>query len=440
MLAFLGVFWVMLLMLTTGRPGAAASGGLAALLVCACAVMALIAAHRIKVLADALRVFSMQRAPDALWQAWARGTLTSLTRYWAAICIGMAAQLLMPASTTFWLAAPALLSLLLCLTVQRMLARSGLAVRGRALMIDIAVSALALHAAFGPGVGASAQWFASLPAPLLLAFALAWPAMAWLLQRRWQGPLPAYRASEGKPATLAPGGVSSFFKRYSVLRWDDTATGASAMPGYKPLAMLSRTVSGELLFYLVLLQILPVQWGDSATPLRALGLYIICTVTASKLLVRDLHWRSLLLPGGMRRGRIGAHILRSTLTMQALALLIAGLAYAAFQLATGTPADTVLARLAGAAILPFELAFVTSGAVALRACSTRQFMGVAGAIAIMAGIAYLVLEPRLPDAGNWTIGQSYLSLLLAGTSALYCTANRMWTVEKLFRELMRNAK
>lgn len=435
MLALLGVFWLILLMLTTGRPDPAATGGLGALQACACAVMAIIAAHRTKVLADARRVFSLQRAPDALWRAWARCTLSSLTRYWAVLCIGMVAQLLMPASTTFWLTGPALLSPVLCLTVQRMLARHGLAARGWAWGIDIATSGLALYAAFGPGVGASVQWFSALPAPLLLAFALSWPATAWLLLRRWQGPLPAYRAAEHKPATLAPGGVFSFFKRYSVLRWDDAATTPLGPMGNKPLALLTQLFSGELLFYLVVLKLLPTQWGDTATPLRALGLFIICTVTASKLVVRDLHWRSLLLPGGMRHSRIGAHILLSTLTVQILVLLLICLGYAAFSLAIGTAPGVVLAQLGGALILPFELAFVSSGAVALRASSTRQFMGVIGVVTLIAGIAGLVLEARLPDAGTWTIGPGYLMLLLAGTALLRHAANRMWTVEKLFREL-----
>ena len=435
MLALLGVLWVLLLMVTTGQPGAYANTGLVLLLAGAGIALALLAAYHVRVLADALRVLSTRRAPDVLWQAWGRRTLTSLTRYWALLCTAAAAQFLLPGSSSPWLLAPALLSIVLCVAVPRNLARNGLAASGWAWVADAAVAALVLLAAFGPGFGAVALWFADLPLAVLLACALAWPAAAWLLLHRCQGALPVRRADARKPAAWKNGRISAFFKRYTFLDWDRTATGKAVIPAFKSLNIFFRMFNVEAVFYFVLLQMLPVQWGDTASPLRALGLYLICTVTASRLAVRDLQARSLLLPGGLRRHRVGQHIIQSTLTLQLLGMACTALAYFVFQLALGKTPDAVFHKLSGCLILLPELVFATSAAVAIRANATRRFVGIAGTISILIGGAWLLFSSRLDGMANWTMGWTYITVLVAASAGLTMLANRRWTVEKLFREI-----
>jgi hypothetical protein len=434
MLAFLGVGWILLLMLTTGEPSSSADLGLAVLTGAACVVIGLAANYRLEVLEDAWRVLAARRAPDALWQAWTRDTLMWLTRCWAVLCAALAAHYLAPASQAPWLVAPALLSLSLSLAVLGALSRIGLARRG--LEWGRALGAIGFIAGFGwatlHGWRAVVHAILATPAPAMLLCALAWPALAWALWRRSRGAMPAYRPRERKPGTLGPGKLSTLFKRYSLVRWHDEAN-TSARPTF--FSKLPYVFQGELLFYLVLLQMLTSKWGSAVTPLRALALYIICTVTANRLAVRDLHWRSLLLPGGLRRDGVGTHIIRSTLTLQLCALAAIGLAYLAFQLATGTTLGTALERIGAAAILPFELAFTTSAAVVMRGIASRRLLGFAGATAIAMGIAYLVLASWTAHAGQWTIGPLYLLVLAAGTALLWRQADRIWTVEKLFTQI-----
>lgn len=404
------------------------------LLACACIAMGLIATYRTNVLEEALRVLGMRRAPDALWHAWALGTLAAVTTYWAVICLLMIAQTQMPATPFHWLAATVLLSLVTCLSVQRVLARIGLAARGWAWAIDGSALLLALYAMAGPGFGGAMRWLSGLPLPLLAVCTLAWPVMAYGLRRRWRASLPVRHAVRHTSATLAPGSIFAFFKRYSVLRWDGTVLGAGWHRG-KTLGPVMRLFQSELLVYFLLFYMMPAQWGSTAHPLRAAGLFALYVAASHKLAVRDPHWRSLLLPGGMRRGSVGAHILRSTLTLQALLLAGVALAYIAFKLAVGTPPVEVLQRLAGALHLPFELALATSAAVAVRGRYTSKSVGIANAA--MIGIAMLAFGIAGPaaGAGEWTIGPAYVLLLAAGTAVFCHLGNRRWTVEKLFREI-----
>ena len=126
MLACLGVYWVSLLTVS-GSPGAAADTAIKIMLGAGGVFLVLVAHYHAHGLRDAVRVLGAQRAPATLWRDWLRGWLATVTRYWAAVSIGAAVQLAMPASSTFWLAGPALLSLLLCFASLHAMAQAGLA-------------------------------------------------------------------------------------------------------------------------------------------------------------------------------------------------------------------------------------------------------------------------------------------------------------------------
>jgi hypothetical protein len=177
--------------------------------------------------------------------------------------------------------------------------------------------------------------------------------------------------------------------------------------------------------------------------LRLLGLYVVCLITASTLLVRDLHWRSLLLPGGMRRKRLGTHIFASTMGLQLMALPLVALIYFAATVALGTPARDALQHIAGTAVLPFEFALTTALAVVLRA-TDKPLIAIVGIGPFVIGIAYTLLargvagSPFMLTDLQWTIGPVYVLVLVTCTVLLLWVANRMWTVEKLLRKMRRN--
>lgn len=428
MLACLGVYWVSLLTVS-GSPSSGADTAIKIMLGAGCVFLVLVAHYHAHGLRDAVRVLGAQRAPAALWRDWLRGWLATVTRYWAAVCIGAAVQLAMPASSTFWLAGPALLSLLLCFATLHAMAQAGLAPPAWRHAAKPAVFAAILVLALGRGPDAALAWFAALPAALLLAFTLAWPALAWAAWRRHGGKLPAYAAVTPAPRRINR--AAAFMQRYTVLQWQPQAPVQDIPQATGPFHKVAMLMNSEILFYVILLQLLTVHWNSSATPLRAIGLFFVCMVTTGKLAVRDLHWRGLLLPGGLQRKRIGTHILLSTLTFQTAAMLLVAVVYLAARIGLGTAPAEALANVLNVAILPLELVFVTSAAVLVR--TLRPFaLAVLVVAAVAAGLGALYAGH---DMLNWTIGPGYVLFLAAGTAACTWLANRRWTPEKLLRNM-----
>jgi hypothetical protein len=443
LLALFGVCWIVLLPFTLGRT-LGAPEGIAALLVWACIVIAIVATRRIEALYDARRVLIAHRTPPALWQVWARETLTRITGYWAVICTGLLVQMALPGSATFWLTGPAVVSLVMCATVQRVRARNGITAQAWKWAIDITGAALVFCAISGPRFAALGDWISALPAAALLTCFLSWPAMACLLLRQWRTTSGDDRIIATKPVATKTSVIVSFIKRYSMLRWDDGIAKEYQSARQTLVTSVLNTLGGEIFFYIMLLQILPARWGDSMSTLRLVGLYVLCLMTASNLMVRNLHWRSLLLPGGMRRKRLGTHIFASTLGLQLMALPFVALIYFAASVALGTPPQEALLRIGGAAILPFELALTTALAVALRASAKRRLIVIAGIGPVVIFYAYQLLAPRLAGGPflrmvpQWTVGPAYAFALTICTILLLWAANRMWTVEKLFSQLRRH--
>jgi hypothetical protein len=235
----------------------------------------------------------------------------------------------------------------------------------------------------------------------------------------------------GVPAPKRINRAAAFMKRYTVLQWQRQAGTDDTPQPPGPLRKVAMVMNGEILFYIVLLQMLTVHWNSSATPLRAIGLFFICMITTGKLAVRDLHWRALLLPGGLQRKRIGTHILLSTLTFQVAAMLLVAMVYLAARIGLGAPPADALASVLDVAILPLELVFVTSAAVLVRSLRPLALTALIGtAVAAGLGTLYAGYETL-----RWSIGPAYVLFLAAGTAACAWLANRRWTPEKLLRNM-----
>lgn len=453
MLACLGVYWVCMLTFSFGETRSA-DVAIKVLLGVACCFLVLTTSFHAAALGDAVRVLHAQRAPAVLWRTWLHTWLATSTRYWAVICLGVSLQLAMPASTTFWLAGPALLSLALCQAALRTMGQLGMVPRVWRHAAELSAFGIVIYAGLVTGFGPALAWFAGLPAVLLFAFALAWPAMAWTIATSHGGKLPAGAPARRRAAVKPHLRVLAFFKRYTLLHWSEDNLHAAG-DGSSPFDKLRLLAGGEIVFYVLTLQLIPMQWGGTATPVRVVGMFFLCMITAGKLVVRDLHWRMLLLPGGLQRKRIGTHILLSTLTFQMAAHLLIALAYLAFKLAAGSALTDALLRLLEAAALPFELAFITSAAVLVRPLS-RPIRIALGCLALAAGLGGLYAMTfatpgallagggshpvPLYDLLSWRVGAAYVLLLAAFTFIMTHVANRLWTPEKLLRQMPRKGR
>lgn len=176
-----------------------------------------------------------------------------------------------------------------------------------------------------------------------------------------------------------------------MLRWDG-GTRQEQLPSTS--AKLASLLSGELLFYLVLLQFMSSRWGNAAGFPRLLGLAGLCLFATSRLVVRDLHWRSLL--------------------------------------AAGDELTAVLVSIGESAILPFELAFAACTALALRGLP-RAGLVVSILCCAAAASTALVIRTSWGDIlPGWQIGPAYLLVLVAASGILLAIATRLWTPRKLF--------
>jgi hypothetical protein len=175
-------------------------------------------------------------------------------------------------------------------------------------------------------------------------------------------------------------------------------------------------------------------------PAGMVPLLLTGSIIASSLVVRDMHWRSLLRPGGLHRGRIATHIWLSTVAVQMLLCGVLGVLYLVFDgsgLAAGL--DIIGIKLAAVATLPLELCMATSVAVLLRATPhDGPWTGIIFVTMLllfggpMFAIAKMGFDIAMP---LW----AFVGLSAAVSAALLAIANRVWTTRKLFAEAAKNA-
>jgi hypothetical protein len=388
----------------------------------ACAVQASAAIFQVQALGRGVAVLQTQRAPAVFWKEWLRQWLLSVTRFWGLLCIGPALLLAGPSSHIPWLIAPALLSLVLCLGVPSGLARAGLLPRRLGTAIECGMVALAVYVGL-LGIPAVLAWFAALPAMALALCALGWPAMAYWLM-----------AAKSGAARTAHGRQTQIWRRVGDAcgRWIDRFQPVNGDIMQKPpgrRTMLMLIVAQNLMFFG---QLFPVHWGQHATSARIAQLAVVCALCCGALLVRDLHWRSLLLPRGPQLRRLGSRIVLSTMLFQApLALL-----FALGELVASAPASLGWHSTANFTVPLLEVACCTSLMTVLRALSQRAQKAAAILLFLAWAYAYIPkwFKLSVPEIG-WRIGPVYVLVLACVTGAALLLANRLWTPQRLLNAL-----
>ena len=439
LLAMLGLYWLMLL-LTDFRSPANIDFDIDLLLFFSCAYLLMISSNAGKTLAQAAQILGQRRAPAALWHAWSKLAMRAPTRVWAVLSTALTIALLSPASTRHWPAAAALLSLTTSIGTANSLARRGLLPRAIYIAIDVGVVLLVLAITLLTTPVAALDRFGALPAWLLLIFAASWPLLSAWLMRVWRREPQRYRwpghgIQRRKPVTA----LVKYVQRYSPLRWSVNCQNTeNGMAGARNTAV-TQVFSGMPIIYLSLLMWSPALWNQTLSPAHLLTVGFLCIFMSATLVVRDLHWRMLLVPGGLHRGRVGLHILVSTLEVHLgwVALVSAiGLVVVAM---TGHSAAAMLDQyLRHLAIIP-EIVFAASVGLLIRALPKGTW--IAGlsflALCLLAAAFRLqlvisLLQGRLSEAGHLTTGPAYVGILALASIVSIVLANRIWTPKKLF--------
>lgn len=381
----------------------------------------------------AISVMRTQRTPVTLWRLWLRRWLLSVTLEGVLACVLVSAGIdLMFKTAPYWRAIPVLMSLAQCLCACHVLAGVGmlprLAGKANLLVCPLAIG-LGLH--FIPVLA----WLSALPGVVLAAAAMAWPAMAcWLFQRN-SLVLPTTVEHTGLLARLRLSRVAAWMTRYTFLRNDDDHTLKQA-PGWVYFLFACTT---QLVCVLMLMTF---QWGSVVRPLQAIWLPLICQLCTFVVIVRGVHWRTLLAPGGVQPGRIGTHILLSTLPLQLAVLALPAAALLLRTVLIDSAAQQPLkfmpesGMLAASAIVPLQLLFCTAVAIALRALPARQLKYARISLPLMVlCVSMLYLFRPATLAFGWQIGPGYVALLVAGTGVAMAVANRLWTPARLVAAL-----
>ena len=438
-LAALGVYWIALLPFALHREDGAAVG-IDMLLVCACIYMLVLATLQGRGLGDATRVLERQRAPATLWHAWCRNALRGLLLRWALACVALTASALLPASTLSWPAAAAALSVTLSLATLRSLSRQGLLPRACGIAIDSACAIAAIAVALLASPAAAFNWFASLPAVPLLVLAASWPVLAALLMHLRQRVPAGYRWTQRAPNAGALAALKRNVLRYSAIQWRDTRADANntASSGRLHRPVLGQLLSGMPVFYTQMLVWSAAQW---TRPISIAHIYVVgflCIFMASNLMIRDLHWRSLLVPGGLHRGRIATHIFISTMRAHLIGIAaISLLMLAGAALLHRAWVMPLLHAYLRYSVLLVELLCATGAAVLLRALPRAGWFSTAIFVALCFGVfhnRYQIFLGATQVAQNspWAAGAGYAVGLLLGCVVMIAIANRLWTPKKLF--------
>lgn len=381
----------------------------------------------------AVSVMQTQRAPITLWRLWLRRWLLSVTLEGALICVLVSAGIdLLFKSAPYWRAMPVLLSLAQCLCACHVLAGVGMLPRlaGKTDMLLYPL-AIGLGLYFIPVLA----WLSALPAVVLTAAAMAWPAMAWCVFQRNRHALPVMVEQNSLLLRLRHTRAAAWMMRHTFLR-DDESLALVRAPNWAYLLFAWTT---QIVCVLMLMSL---QWGNEVSPLKAIWLPLTCQLCTFAVMARDVHWRTLLAPGGVQPGRIGTHLLLSTLPLQltALAVPLFAMLVPTVLIDSGAPQPFRFVpksgMLAASALVPLQWLFCSAVAIALRALPARQLklVRIALPLIIMCISLVCLLRPAMLTF-SWQVGPGYAALLAVGTCVAMAVANRLWTPARLISAL-----
>ena len=373
-------------------------------------------------LGEAGRVLFEMKTPGALWQAWQRSFLRSQVLTWAIASIAGATVLVVSDTVASACAAVMLYSLIMAGTTVLPLAQRGLLPRKWGIVIPLLLTA---YLGFcGPR---SYDVLVELPLFVKLPLSTLWFLLIAYLQYRWKINPPRQAAAFYLPRQSAWRRIHAWYLRFTIL---------SSNP---------QTKQSRYGAFLILPYIFAVEasgfwsnhaWGGDIGPAHLLTLLLILTYAGYFLYCRDLHWRHLLAPGGIAKGRMGWHLVRSTLTVYASVLFPALLAYAILAwLIRGISPIAALENVLRFSSILCEAVFVICVATALRGTkywwlTTIALYGII-ALAVLATALALRLDGRALMGTWFHVGPAYLAMLAAGSLASILAANRLWTTKRL---------
>lgn len=433
--AFL-IYWICMLPALLGSASASQASA-RALTLPAMIAMYWIASSKTGELARTLRVLGQMQAPHTLRRERLGTMLRMVALAWLFLAGGACLQLALPASGVRAISGAALVSLAGCIGVLRGLAGAGKLAPAARYLLD-AAPFLLMAAILLFNQNQLLDWFGTQPAAALWLPVLGMPALLATLLVSWSNSLPHYRWTPAPPKNRLAAWLASHNRRTTVLAWRKNWDGDTAPHEVKAdsLPMRLFMVGGPILYLIGT----PAWVEGQFNPARAVPLLLAVAWIAGALVARDLHWRSLLQPGGLRRGNIGTYLWACTLSTQlALCAVLAVAVLLWYRLGMGGSWEMIGAFMLRKISLPVELCFVTSVAVLLRAArGAGQWAGVIYVTFVALIAAPIFLVGYMGFDASVSFG-AFAAGAVAGTGLMLLMANRFWTTRQLFAEAARTA-
>ena len=382
-----------------------------------------------RALADGARVLGAMQAPNRLWRDWLRGVLTALCLQWGAAILAGALALSLLHTSLAWSFAAALYSVILLLSLIGALSYFG--VWHWAWQWGIVLSACLAGLFYGFHTMAH---LLQISVAGNLAIATGIPIFTAWLGLRWYKQPPKGVALRRRVQFNLWQRLVSHTKRYTVLL---RATQRTDPSKNKPYAAFFLTIFPVAYMMFLRALLLKGTWGNSANILYILTLIVVMVLASTTVVCKDLHWRRVLAPRGFPRGRLGWHIIKSTLSaVMAFALLFAAVISVLLMLFNWAGVGMAPARYLDLAlrlrVMPLEFALVICAGVTIR--GTRRpaltiFILLFGTCAL--GLLALLRFKGEALVNFLVIGPAYVAGLLAAIGLTVTIANRVWSTQRL---------
>lgn len=384
-------------------------------------------------LARAGQMLGSQQVLETLWRALVRAAVLELSLIWVALCVAMSFLLASRASTLPWPAGTALISLSLSLGAIAVHRRGSMAARGLGWLAD-GFGAAVILVLFGFGAATILDIVATWPLPLLWLLALSWPALALSLVLNRSLTLDAFRADRDAGQGPKPSSWKSELRRFSPLDasgWRLSIGAAAPRPETGPRVAWLFYLGLPL--YIYLRDLTPLAWNEAADARHLISVAGFCFIMTMTLMVRDLHWRAMLLPGGWRHGRIASDIFSATLKAQYAMLAIAAIfSLGMDHLVRGIAFEQALQTVTNHVLMMATVPFAISVALVLRALPRPNWVRTGIALVLCACWLYTRFVVGYANLPRWnTDGLTCAAILLGMSWLTLRLANRMWTAEKL---------
>lgn len=372
-------------------------------------------------LVQTAQVLAQRRIPDAVWTGQITQCLAGVGAAGAALLAALAVQWGLGGGTrAMALTGAAALSLSACAGTLFPFLRSGLLLRLSKRAVNMAALAFLLALMFYGHqlLGAAAGW----PAPMLLALVMCWPMTALALRRHWRS-APSSPARAQAEQAQPPAWVSALSRRvylHPIQRggvWKNGAVGS--------LQVCMATLAAGMRENVAL--------GDALTASHLLSLIGFLPLAIMTVSMRDLHWRFLLLPGGVTRGSLAFRIYGATLKFAAITLLSVCLGVTLSDyLLLGKSVTAIQAGLDRWAIIAMDVPLLIAVAVLVMAIPHPHMTLWSGFIAALAVyVASLTAKLQTVRFESLHTGPAYGAAMLLLAGLVMLVADRVWTPRQL---------